>query len=323
MLLIGLLALVLGVFGAVYLQPAKTPQVASNAPVQPQAQPPAATTPAAPPPQAAEPSENRPQEQATTPPESHPAPATPPEPQSAQAPPASAPASSGALPQTQAANPLPSPDSEAERLAEISPSAGPSDLATAGPRYWVEFGAYNRNRASYADRLKQNLGEIDIDAMVGNASGKHGRHYLRVRTTDDSDHATATAQLEKAHAALNIAPLIHRAGSVSPTPSRTPEAQAMAASHRGYWVQFGAFREQQNAAQTLSELHKSGIQASIIEGKDGSDGPLYRVRVSSLASRAEAEQVAQQGSAALHSNDVMIRESRGATPGLHSRPSPG
>jgi cell division septation protein DedD len=97
----------------------------------------------------------------------------------------------------------------------------------------------------------------------------------------------------------------------------------MAGSHRGYWVQFGAFREQQNAEQTLSELHESGIQASVIERKDGSEGPLYLIRVSRIASRAQAEQVAQQGGAVLHSNDVMIRESRGTAPSLHQRPSSG
>jgi cell division protein FtsN len=311
----------LGVFGAVYLQRADGPQIASNAPAQSQARPPTAFRPEAQPLQAVAPSENRPQEQAATPPESTSPPPMPPERQTAQAPPSFAPAPSKILSQTQTTNSLPSPEAEAQHLAEISPSAGPADIAAAGPRYWVEFGAYNS--AFYADRLKQNLGQVDIDAMVASASGKYGRTYLRVRTTDDSDHATATAQLTKARSALTIAPLLHRAGTISPMPPRLPEAQTMAPSHRGYWVQFGAFREQQNAEQTLSALQESGIQASVIERKDGSDGPLYLIRISRLASRAQAEQVAQQGSAALHSNDVMIRESRGAASGLHPHLSPG
>jgi cell division protein FtsN len=137
-------------------------------------------------------SENKPQEQATARAESTaPTPALP-EPQTAQAPPAVAsppgPNSGETLPQSQSASSPPGLDNEAQRFAEISPSAAPADVAAA-QRYWVEFGAYDT--AFYADRLKRNLGEIDIDAMVGGAPGKHGRHYLRVRTTNDSDRATA------------------------------------------------------------------------------------------------------------------------------------
>jgi cell division protein FtsN len=316
-----LLALVLGVFGAVYFQRAEGPQVANNVPAQTPAQLPAAATPEAQPPLVAAPTGNSPQEQPVAPPESN-SPAS--APHMAQAPPAAAappaPAPSEVLPQTQAANPPPSLDGEAQRLAEISPSAAPADVATAAPRYWIEFGVYDS--AFYADQLKQGLGQLGIDAAVSGASGKHGRRYLRVRTTNDLDRATAVAQLAKAQSALHVVPLLHHAAVVSPVPARAPEAKAAPAKRDAYWVQFGAFREHQNAEATLSQLRQNDIKASVIERKDGDLGPLYLIRVPSVASRAQAKQVAQQGSAALHSYDVLIGESHTAAPILHPRPPP-
>ena len=190
---------------------------------------------------------------------------------------------------------------------------------SAVPRYWVEFGAYEG--ALYADRLKQSLGQLGIDATIANAPGKDGRHYLRVRTSGDSDHATAAAQLAKAQSALHIAPLLHRAAAISPAPARSPAAKATPAPSGAYWVQFGAFRERRMPSRCYLQLRKNDIQASVIERKNGGLQPLYLIRVSSLSNQAQAEQVAQHGSAALHSHDVLIGESA-AAPGLHPRPPP-
>src|SRR6185437_7582326 len=321
LLLMALLALVLGVFGAVYFQGNQSPQVANTEPAQTQAEAPAASGPEAQPPQAAAPAENKPQEQAAAPPESNLPAATPSSPQALQAPPPASvtPAPAEILPQTQTANLPPSPDDEAERLAQIWPSAAPANVASAAPRYWVEFGAYDG--AFYADRLKQSLGQLGIDATVSSAPGKHGRHYLRVRTSGDSDHATAATQLAKAQSALHISPLLHRVATVSPAVTRAPEAKTSPAKSGAYWVQFGAFRAHQNAEQVLAQLRKSDIQASVVERKSGNLKPLYLIRVSSLSDRAQAQEIAQQGSAALHSHDVLIGESHAAA-GLHPRQPP-
>jgi cell division protein FtsN len=317
-----LLVLVLGVSGAVYFERNEAPLLANNEPAQTQVQPQAAATAEAQPAQAAAPAENKPQEQASVSPESNPTTAPPSAPQAAPAPtspPAPAvPAPSQTLPQTQAANPPLSPDSEAQRLAQIAPSAAPANVASAVPRYWVEFGAYEG--ALYADRLKQSLDRLGIDATIANAPGKDGRRYLRVRTSGDSDHSTAAAQLAKAQSALHIAPLLHRATAISPAPTRPPEAKAAPAAGGAYWVQFGAFRERRNAEQVLSQLRKNDIQASVIEQKNGGLKPLYLIRASSLSDQAQAEQIAQHGSAALRSHDVLIGESPVA--GLHPRPPP-
>lgn len=315
LLLTALLALVLGVFGAVYFQHDESPQVATN-----QAQQPAAATPEAAPPPAAAPAENKPQEQEAAPSDSQ-APSTlAPAPQTAQTPQTpTAPAPAETSPQTQAASPSPSLDKEAQRLSQISPSAAPANIAATAPRYWVEFGAYEG--ALYADRLKQSLGQLGIDASVANAQGKNGRRYLRVRTSGDSDRATAAAQVAKAQSALKIAPLLHRAAAISPAPARPPEAQAKPAGGGAYWVQFGAFRERSNADQVLSQLRKKDIQATVLERKNSGLKPLYLVRVSSLGDRAQAERVAQQGGDTLKSRDVLIGASTAAA-GLHPRPPP-
>jgi cell division protein FtsN len=324
LLLMALLALVLGVFGAVYFQGkglGAGPQIANNEPAQPQTQPPAVATPQAQPPQAATPSENKPQDQATASPDSGAPAITESAPETAQAPPGtSAPTTPGAseiLPQTQAATAPPAPDSEAQRLSQISPSAAPANVASAAPRYWVEFGAYEG--AYYADRLKQSLSRLGIDVTVADVPGKNGRTYLRVRTAGDSDHATAAAQRAKAQVALHITPLLHRAAAISPAPARAPEAQAKPATKSGYWVQFGAFRERRNAEIMLSKLHKKDLQGTVSERKNGDLRPLYLVRVAGLSSYAQATQTAQLGGSVTHTSDAFIGQDRPVS----SRPSHG
>ena len=242
-----------------------------------------------------------------------------PTPQTAQAPPAVAapvaPTPTEILPQTQLSKSHPSPDEEAQRLAQISPSAAPANVAAAAPRYWVEFGAYDGS--FYADRLKQSLDKLGIEATVTSAPGKHGRRYLRVRTVGDLGRSAAEAALVKAHSALHIKPLLHRVAAISPGAVRL----ASPPPSGRHWVQFGAFRSRTGAGRILAQLHKNDLQAFVLEVKYSGRAPLYLVRVPGLSNRAAAERVAQQGAAALHSNDVLIGESRVA-PGLHPRPPP-
>jgi cell division protein FtsN len=286
LLLMCLLALVLGVFGAVYFERHEpgSPQVASN---QPTTTGPVTPAPVAQPPAATPPPENKPATQAVPPPESAP-------PQTAQNP----------------APPTAAPNTTAQQLDHISPSAAPANVGSAAPRYWVEFGAYEGS--FYADRLKQTLNQLGIAATVTAAPGAHGQRYLRVRGADQSDRTAAQAELAKAKTALGIAPLLHRVAAVSPGATRA----AAAAPSGNHWVQFGAFRSRGTADKMLASLHKSDIQASVIKIKIGSGSSLYLVRVSGLADRAAAAHIAQQGTAALHSKDVLIGES------LRARPPP-
>lgn len=307
LLLLCLLALVFGVFGAVYFEQSQpgTPQVASNQPPQPSPPTgPVAPAPVTQPPAAAPAPENPSTAQAVPPREST-------QPQAAQT---TGPAPAPATPQAEAP---PSPSSStAQNLAQISPSAAPANVASAAPRYWVEFGAYDG--AFYADRLKQSLAKLGIAATVTEAPGAHGRKYLRVRGADQSDRANALAQLSKARTALRIVPLLHRVAAVSAGATRAAASTSARGTH---WVQFGAFRSPQGAERMLASLRKNGIQVSIIKTKIISIHSLYLVRAADLPDRAAAAQIAQRGSAALHSKDVLI----GVTPrraGLNPRAPP-
>lgn len=307
LLLTCLLALVLGVFGAVYFErhePGTSPQVATS---QPPASGPTAPTPVVPPPAAAPGPENSTPPQAVPPPESAPS-------QTAQGAPPAAPQPTPA-PEAAAGAP-PSPESEAQNLARISPSAAPANIAAAAPRYWVEFGAYEG--AFYADRLKQTLDTLGIPATVTTAPGRDGRHYLRVRSQADNDRDAALAQLSKAQTALRIAPLLHRVAAVAPAAARPAPGAAATGEH---WVQLGAFRTRGGAERLLTVLHKNDIQASVLERIYSSKESLYLVRVSGLADHAAAIKVAQQSATVLHSHDILIGESPRAS-GLHPRPPP-
>ena len=146
-------------------------------------------------------------------------------------------------------------DLEARRLAQISPSAAPANVAAAAPRYWVEFGAYRGS--FYADRLRQRLGKLGIEATITSAPGKHGHRYLRVRTAGDSDRAAAEAKLAKAHSALHIKPLLHRVAAVSPGAPRL----AKPAPGGRHWVQFGAFRTRAGAERIRAKLRRERLSS--------------------------------------------------------------
>jgi cell division septation protein DedD len=105
--------------------------------------------------------------------------------------------------------------------------------------------------------------------------------------------------------------------AVSPGATRA----ASAAPSGNHWVQFGAFRSRGTANKMLASLHKNDIQASVTKTKYRGKPALYLVRVSGLADRAAAAHIAQQGTVALHSKDVLIGESLRA-PVLNPRPPP-
>lgn len=370
----GLLVLVLGVFGAVYLQrsePGITAEVARNQPTappkaapptygpaaakpegrQPQSftpapapEPPAAesaqapTTPAVPPPQTAQapppasgtlPPQAAQSQAAAAPPLVQPAPSgvPPAPPQTAQAtqtaPTRAAPTvPQAAGPPNQASAPS-SSEYEAERLARISPSAAPANVAAAAPRYWVEFGAYDR--PYYAERLRQRLDGLGIPASVAEAPGRHGRTFIRVRSEVVLDRAAAEAALGRAKTALQIAPLLHRtAAAPNPRGAAVAAAERTTTDQSTRWVQFGAYHSRAGASAVAASLVKNGVQVTVVERKYSGREPLYLVRATGLPDRAAAVKIARQGAAALHANDAVIG---GAAPvrasprrALHPRP---
>ncbi len=295
LLLLGLLALVLGVFGAVYFDQFRSQPVPSVAERPAPAGEPQPAMPVMPP------------QLAVTTPEKAPLPATVPAVESPQP----VPPPSAAVPTAPAPVAPPesaAPSEAAPSLAVISPAAAPANVAAAVPRYWIEFGAYDGEH--YAGVLRQNLAALGIEATITTAPGKAGKRYLRVRTRGDSDHTTAAAEALKARNALHISPLLHRAMATA-----APAAAMRNATGPGrHWVQFGAFHPRQDAENLAAKLLKNGLKAIVIERGYSHRKPLYRVRVGALADRAAAERIAEQGEAVLHSRDILIGQAPRAGP---------
>jgi hypothetical protein len=364
LLLLGLLALVLGVFGAVYLdqfQSRTAPQLAAS---QPPATGPVAPAPVTPPPAPSAMAGNIPQNQSSPPLDSKPA-ATPAPPSQVEAtipalrpaaPTLETPPIASQSPQTQPAAPVITPETPpaaplatteaappapaippttppasaeaqapslaAPALAQITPTE--ARAIAAGPRYWVEFSLYDR--AFYADQLVDKLGKLGIAATVTPITGREGRHYLRVRTAGDLDPASATTAVETARNAFKISPLLHHTTNMTPEPPRavTAVTARVAASPPSgdHWVQFGAFRLRENATDTIAQLLKKDVQASIIEVQSKDNPRLFLVRASGLTDRAQATQIAQLGMTALHSTDVLIGETSHAPAAMRSADLP-
>jgi cell division protein FtsN len=197
----------------------------------------------------------------------------------------------------------------AKALDHVEPGAPPADVGDAAPRYWVEFGAYDGER--YATVLKDQLHGLGIEADTATASGKGGKHYVRVRLARDTDRAAAQMIAQKAGAALHIEPLLHRVVAAAAIAATAPASPKIA----GHWVQFGAFRPRRAADAVAARLVKNKIQATVLKTKNSTGTSLYLVRVEGLADRAAAEKIAASGGAVLHSKDVLVGEARaGPTP---------
>jgi cell division protein FtsN len=199
--------------------------------------------------------------------------------------------------------PPPTPPIAAPALARIEPLAGPAPTAgppakpqsaaleppppapapaqAAAPRhpYWVEYGVFVGPR--YAKRLQQALARDGLESVVVATHGSHGRKLLRVRSAPLGALADARAAAAKADRALHLAALIH---------SGQPEAGAPAPH---YWVQFGAFRKEAQAARLQHRLATAaGLGTSVTAVRGTSGKPLFLVRSTPLATRDAAVAIA-------------------------------
>jgi hypothetical protein len=213
----GVVALVLGVFGAVRLQ--RDENVAAPAIAARQVEQPAPVgAPLAAPPAVAAATENPPTTQAVVSRESSPpalapvaelpAPSAAPVPAATVAPAAAPTAAPSAAPASVAAA-TPAPPVAPQPAVAPQPVA-PAQAAPAGPHYWIEFGAYDPDHPIFADRLKAKLERLGIQATITTTTGPRGRQYLRVRSIDETGRSEALAQWSKAHKALHVRPLLHR-----------------------------------------------------------------------------------------------------------------
>jgi len=165
-------------------------------------------------------------------------------------------------------------------------------------------------------------GPKDRAAMVGHMDGPGGDGNTRVVTIDLREHSGVTprpdalqpsaqtsapelqtdsaravarggpATQDKAPAETPVPPRPAAQGtSQSAVPGPSPQAQPAAA---GDWaVQVGSFSSRENAARLASQLKEQGFAAYVSRYQDGGR-ILHRVRVGPVATRPEAESLAER-----------------------------
>jgi DedD protein len=165
-------------------------------------------------------------------------------------------------------------------------------------------------------------GPKDRAAMVGRMDGQGGDGTTRVVTIDLREHSGHTPrpdapqaseqtsppelQTESAQAVARGSPATQdktpaetrvpskpaaQGSGQSATPSPSPEPQSAAA---GEWaVQVGSFSSRENAGRLASQLKAQGFAAYVSRYQDGGR-ILHRVRVGPVASRPEAESLAER-----------------------------
>jgi len=265
-----LFALVLGVYGAVYIDAfrpspvpeAGAPPVAAAVGQLPAAPPgPRASGTAAPPPALVQPA---------------PAPSIA---ESAQA---------------TAAVPPPPPTGQSDT---ITPTAGPAvPRESAKPLYWVEYGAYRG--PFYAEKLASRLHAVGIDAEIQRVVGAGGHRYFTVRSAAN-DRAAVTVAAKEAHR-LGVVPLIrrgHRPVAAEPAVAKA-EAKAVGRTARVWWVQFGAYNVRAYALALRDRLRQAGIVATVSE-RHRPGYARYLVRSAAPLRHGEARRLAAHGESLL------------------------
>lgn len=187
---------------------------------------------------------------------------------------------------------------------QVNPTAGRT-FEAAKPNYWVEYGAYRGS--FYAQKLVERLGTVGIKAEIKQVRGAGNKLYYSVRSTAVGDRTTADANTKSA-AQLGIAPLLHRGGSPGEAQPVVAKIEP-AASAAHYWVQFGAYNTPHYAIALRDRLHRSGIDATIVE-RHQPGYARYLVRTRPSLGRDEARSLAARGQSALGIQPLV-----GQTPG--------
>lgn len=172
---------------------------------------------------------------------------------------------------------------------QINPAAGRA-FEEAKAAYWIEYGAYRGS--FYAQKLVGRLSTIGLKAEIKRARGVGGALYYSVRSNATVDRTTADANAKLA-AQLDITPLLHRGNNpaaVQPVVAKIESAPS--AAH--YWVQFGAYNARHYAVALRDQLHRRGIDATILE-RHQPGYARYLVRTSPSLGYDEARALAARG----------------------------
>ncbi len=176
---------------------------------------------------------------------------------------------------------------------QVNPTAGRT-FEAAKPAYWVEYGAYRGS--FYARKLVDRLGTVGIKAEIKQVRGAGGELYYSVRSAAAGDRSAADANTKLA-AQFGIVPLLHRGGSPDAAQPVVAKIEPTA-SGAHYWVQFGAYNTPHYAIALRDQLHRSGIDATIVE-RHQPGYARYLVRTPPSLGRDEAQSLAARGQSAL------------------------
>ncbi|HEV2263157.1 MAG TPA: SPOR domain-containing protein [Stellaceae bacterium] len=198
-------------------------------------------------------------------------------------------------PSTATVSPSPAP-AVAIPPGQVNPAAGRT-FEAAKPAYWVEYGAYRGS--FYAHKLVERLGAIGLKAEIVRVRGAGGALYYSVHSNATGDRSNADANAKLA-AQLGIAPLLHRGDNPAVARPVVAKIAAPAATSPAahYWVQFGAYNTPRYATALRDQLHRSGIDVTILE-RHQPGYARYLVRTRSSLGRDQAHGLAARGQSIL------------------------
>lgn len=168
-------------------------------------------------------------------------------------------------------------------------------FAAAKPAYRVEYGAYRGS--FYAQKLIERLGTLGIKSEIQRVRGAGGALYYSVRSSTNVDRTTADADTKLA-AQFGIAPLVHRVNNAATAPPVVATVEPVTSAVAHYWVQFGAYNARHYAMALRDQLHRNGINTTILE-RHQPGYARYLVRTPPSLGRDEADSLAARGQSAL------------------------
>ncbi len=221
-----------------------------------------------------------------------------------------APSAGPTAPPSDRAAPSAGPGPEGAPGSAPAPVPASSNAAVTAPGVRVVFATYGSARKVYAERLKQKLAALGLDTTIDRLRGHGGRHYYSVRSPtghmEGARAAVATAQQE-----LHLSPLIHR--------DRTGGSTEAAGTPYGYSVQFGVLADPYGARILRDRLVGQSIEATIAKRRRADGTQIYVVKSWRLPTRQDAEALAQQAMTTVKIDALVLRAPRASARGAAHR----
>jgi hypothetical protein len=155
--------------------------------------------------------------------------------------------------------------------------------------YTVDYATYAGGHRGYAERLARQLRALGIDASVVDVSAAAGRSLLAVRSTAAAD-AIAERNAAIAHRKLHISTMIRSTGPLERSVSGAPTS----ADQEQYRVRYAAFDRRVTAGRLQRRLAAQGLSAGVATDHRPDGRPIYVVRSIGLVDRHAASAMAEQ-----------------------------